>query len=34
MMALVEPLIAGAVRSTLADGLARAKALLEAKPAG
>lgn len=30
MMRLVEPLIAGAVRTTLADGLERAKKLLEA----
>lgn len=29
MMRMVEPLISGAVRSTLAEGLARAKALLE-----
>lgn len=32
LMRLVEPMIAGAVRSTLATGLARAKALLEERP--
>lgn len=31
MLRIVEPMIAGGVRSTLADGLARAKAVLESR---
>jgi uncharacterized protein YndB with AHSA1/START domain len=33
MLALVEPIVSGVARSTLADGLARAKRLLEAEGA-
>ena len=34
MLRIVEPMIAGGVRSTLADGLARAKAMLESRAVG